>query len=1166
MSKEELPTYVDAFEREAANEHVVNEGYGLVWERAVKPWQYKRTGKRHEMWGSVADGSRKYDAAITFNTQERQVVEYSCTCEDRALENGMCAHCMALAINYLAYLQLIYSPFVYTTPSSKAKKGKATSTKVRKPSVRTSSQIKDLMRAYASQTYERSIRLASSAPVATAAEQEAPAELTCVIASADTMWRYTWSQDTWVLGLKVSRGKATYVVKDIAELIDAWHTGAYYSYGKKLAFTHGRAAFSASANALLELLSPLVDSQSALYSAQESRNLSSSSYYYESVSRVPSKTLPLTSAQLIEVLDLMQGSQIVVESRESDASNKKRRRTVRVRAEDPRIQARLVPAREGSFDLFVEPWDLECVATESVMYAFGHKTVTRCSPEFARDLGAFCHSVLPLQSQGSVLHIRAADMPAFCAAVLPALRKHAELEAPETIDELMPEPPEFSFSIGLEHGYVTCEASVSYGNEELGLFEPVYLDQASRDVEREIAAQTLVRRYFMFGVPLTPDYGNPTQRPGRSSRTVILPTHGVGAPRHPWFYEDDDESYYLLFSEGLRELATMGEVLLSERLRGRVVRTAPEVRVEAGVRSGLLDIHVSSSDMSPAELAAYLSSYRRKQRYVRLTDGDIVRLDGSVASVAELADGLGIDAVELAQGVEGLPANRTLFVDAMLKRAPGVRFERNRAFRRIVRDFETVADADFVPPEQLDDVLRPYQEEGFKWLCTLGAVGFGGILADDMGLGKTIQTIAFLQHTRDEGSEHPAIVVCPASLVYNWQAEFERFAPSVKVATITGDKRRRRVAIADAQEADVLVTSYDLLRRDVEDYQGCAFSCVVLDEAQFVKNHNTKAAKAVRQLDARVRFALTGTPIENRLLELWSIFDFLMPGVLGSNADFTQRFATPIANGDEAASERLRRLVSPFILRRLKRDVAQDLPEKNESVVMAQMQGEQEKLYHASATKLALMLSDQTPAEFAGQKLKVLAELTKLRQLCCDPHLLYDNYKGGSAKLDTCMELVHQAVEGGHAVLLFSQFTSMLQIIEERLDAEKIAWIKLTGSTSKEARVRLVERFQAGEVPVFLISLKAGGTGLNLTAADIVIHYDPWWNLAAQNQATDRTHRIGQDKEVSVFKLIAQGTIEEKIVELQEAKQDLAESVLGGETIGSAGVTKEGLLALLDQS
>ena len=1017
----------------------------------------------------------------------------------------------------------------------------------------------DLVQAYANQSLERTGQLTGDGRGPDA--QADSAELTCVIASADTFWRHSWSEDVWVLALRVSRGKATYVVKDIADLVDAWRSGSHFSYGKNLAFVHDRRAFSDRSNALLEMIAPLVDAQVALYSAQESRNLSSSSYTYEDVPRVPAKTLPLSSAQLIEILDLMRGHHVMVETRADEYSQKKKRRTVAVHEGTPDFHVSLTPARDGSYDLSVSPNDVECIRSGDVLYLLGRDAMYRCDPEFTRDLGAFCQTMLPMPAKP--LHIRSADLPAFCGSVLPALEKRTKLEAPEQVAEFMPAAPEFTFKVGLDHGFIWCDATVAYGASELPLFYRVYEGQPVRNVELELAAQALVRRHFENGVPDTPNYGSPY--PKVQGRSRVLP-HVGPEPAHPWFEEEDDDAYFYLFSEGLRAFSAMGEVLLSERLRGRTVRDAPQVKVDARIRSGLLDIQVTSDDMDAQELAAYLASYRRKQRYVRLDSGDLVLLDGSVASIAGLADGLGLEADELVEGATGLPANRTLFVDAMLKRAPGVRYERNRAFRSIVRDFETIADADFTPPEQLRDVLRPYQEEGFKWLCTLGSIGFGGILADDMGLGKTIQTIAYLDHRRTEGEQRPAIVVCPASLVYNWRSEFERFAADMAVVCVTGDKRRRRAAIADADKANVLVTSYDLMRRDVADYEGVEFSCAVLDEAQFVKNHRTQAAKAVRTLNAPVRFALTGTPIENRLLELWSIFDFLMPGVLGTDAEFTSRFAGPITDGDEVVAERLRRLVGPFILRRLKRDVARDLPEKNESVVVAQMQGEQDKLYRASASRLALMLSDQTPAEFSGQRLKVLAELTKLRQLCCDPHLLYENYKGDSAKLDTCMELIHQAVEGGHQVLLFSQFTSMLEIIATRLDQEKVAWLRLTGSTSKEARVKLVERFQAGEAPVFLISLKAGGTGLNLTAADIVIHYDPWWNLAAQNQATDRTHRIGQDKEVSVFKLIAKDTIEEKIVALQEAKRDLAETVLAGDATGGVSITQEDLLALLDQS
>jgi SNF2 family DNA or RNA helicase len=492
-----------------------------------------------------------------------------------------------------------------------------------------------------------------------------------------------------------------------------------------------------------------------------------------------------------------------------------------------------------------------------------------------------------------------------------------------------------------------------------------------------------------------------------------------------------------------------------------------------------------------------------------------------------------------------------------------VRFERNDGFRAIVRDFETYADADAEVPASLADVLRPYQEAGFRWLETLERLGFGGILADDMGLGKTLQVIAHILARKEAGAGGVTLVVAPASLVYNWMAELERFAPQLDAAAVLGTKKARGALIAASAEHDVLVTSYDLMKRDVDDYERQHYARVVLDEAQYIKNATTQAALCAKRLPSDVRLALTGTPIENRVLELWSIFDFLMPGMLGDRKGFSERFEGAVENGEDGAARRLQCMVSPFILRRLKADVLTDLPEKNESVVYARMSGEQETLYKANQDRLALQIAHELPDEFRQNKLQVLAELTKLRQLCCDPRLFYEDYTGGSAKLDTCMELVRTAVDGGHQILLFSQFTSMIDLIAERLAAEKLGYLVLTGSTSKEERARLVERFQAGEAPVFLISLKAGGVGLNLTAADVVIHYDPWWNLAAQNQATDRAHRIGQTRAVSVFKLIAQDTIEERIVRMQERKRDLAESVLGGEGVASTAITREDVLALL---
>ena len=470
----------------------------------------------------------------------------------------------------------------------------------------------------------------------------------------------------------------------------------------------------------------------------------------------------------------------------------------------------------------------------------------------------------------------------------------------------------------------------------------------------------------------------------------------------------------------------------------------------------------------------------------------------------------------------------------------------------------------------MQDVLRGYQKIGYRWLRTLDGWGFGGILADDMGLGKTVQVIALFADEYREGKEggesRPSLIVCPASLVYNWENEFKKFAPGIRIRTIAGSAAQRREAFEALGEAEmpcqVLITSYELLKRDMEHYQKMSFRFQVIDEAQFIKNASTQSARAVKAIRAQTRFALTGTPVENRLSELWSIFDFLMPGFLFSYAKFKRSYETPIAkDGDREALATLGRLTGPFVLRRLKADVLRELPEKMEMEVYSKFKEKQKELYMANAAKLKAELED---GEHPADKLQILAGLTRLRQLCCDPGLCYENYKGGSAKLETCIDLVRNGIQGGHKILLFSQFTSMLAIIGKRLSAEEIPYYTLTGNTPKEDRMQMVQAFENGGVPVFLISLKAGGTGLNLTAADTVIHYDPWWNVAAQDQATDRAHRIGQEKQVTVFKLITKGTIEENILHLQELKKHLADQIIARGTLDFASLGKEEILKLLE--
>jgi superfamily II DNA or RNA helicase len=694
--------------------------------------------------------------------------------------------------------------------------------------------------------------------------------------------------------------------------------------------------------------------------------------------------------------------------------------------------------------------------------------------------------------------------------------------------------PSFQFKIALENGEVTCEARVFYGEWTTSLGGPANVKgQPVRDRAAEYHAMNAVEIYF----------------PRVRDRYV--------------FDESDDELLFALLTRGLSALAQVGEVLLSERLRSINVRPAPNLSVRATVKSNLLDVELGATGMTKAELLEYLDGWKRRQGFVRLSTGDIVRIGENLKLAGKLAAGLGVSVEQLADGGEALPTSHALLVDELVKRAEGARLQGNASFRSLVRDMCDFSDADIRVPEGLCATLRGYQEDGFRWLGTLEHFGFGGILADDMGLGKTLQVIAHVLARKEAGDKGATLVVCPASLVYNWAAEFTRFAPTIDVVSLTQTKAKRETLIREARAHDVLITSYDLMRRDIKTLATQHFSRVVLDEAHYIKNPKAQVTKCARCLDAGVRFALTGTPIENRLQELWSIFEFLMPGYLGSRDQFAKRFEGPVEAAELEGSSLLRAAIGPFVLRRVKSDVLADLPEKTESVIYCQMGPKQKRLYQASEERLAMQVQHLPDRDLKENKLKVLAELMKLRQICCDPSLYFEDYDDGSAKLDTCVELVCEAVDAGHRVLLFSQFTSMLDIIAARLSAEKVGHMSLTGATSKKERACLVESFQAGESDVFLISLKAGGVGLNLTAADVVIHYDPWWNVAAQDQATDRAYRIGQQRDVTVLKLIAAGTIEERIVAMQEAKRGLAQSVLSGEQVRSALLTREELLAVL---
>jgi SNF2 family DNA or RNA helicase len=457
------------------------------------------------------------------------------------------------------------------------------------------------------------------------------------------------------------------------------------------------------------------------------------------------------------------------------------------------------------------------------------------------------------------------------------------------------------------------------------------------------------------------------------------------------------------------------------------------------------------------------------------------------------------------------------------------------------------------PPRGLRATLRPYQQEGVAFLQRLRASGMGGVLADEMGLGKTLQTIAHILAEHEAGRlQAPALVVGPTTLVGNWSREIARFAPELRVVVLHGPERKARWK--DVPSAQVVVTTYPVLVRDEERFASQPFHLVVLDEAQAIKNARSQARQALARVDAEHRLCLTGTPVENHLGELWSIFDFLSPGLLGEELGFRRFWRQPIERGGDAERmQALREAVAPYVLRRLKRDVAKELPPKTELVVPVELGAEQRELYEAIRVAAHADVRRAIRVKgLAASTVAILDALTKLRQVCCDPRLVAMDAARGvkdSAKLAALMELLEDQLAGGHRVLVFSQFTSMLALVGEALGARGVPFLSLTGATRD--RQRMVDAFEEGRADVFLISLKAGGTGLNLTSADTVIHYDPWWNPAAQAQATDRAYRIGQKRPVFVHSLVVAGSVEERVLAMQERKRWLMTSILGdGESAG----------------
>ncbi len=627
----------------------------------------------------------------------------------------------------------------------------------------------------------------------------------------------------------------------------------------------------------------------------------------------------------------------------------------------------------------------------------------------------------------------------------------------------------------------------------------------------------------------------------------VLRSFGFKADNKNYVMENEKDIVSFI-TEGVEKLQAIGEVYYSEAFKE--IKVYGRSNLKGNVRlneEGMLEFAFQLDGVDNKELKNIFNALREKKKYFRLRQGGFISLeDQGIQDLGEMLDYLDVKDKDLLEGKMLLSKYNALYLDQKIKDKDMDYVKRSRNFRDLANNIRDVRDMDYSLPEHLETVMRNYQKTGFKWFKTLAAYGFGGILSDEMGLGKTLQTIAFLV---SEKGQLPSLVVAPTSLVYNWQSEIEKFAPELNTVVISGSKKQREELMNDMKSCDVIITSYPLIRRDIDEYKSLYFNYCILDEAQQIKNPASINASTVKELKAKGYFALTGTPIENSLAELWSIFDYILPGYLMTQSKFSKLYETPIIkNNDKTALAELNRHVKPFILRRQKKDVLKELPPKIEQKLVVEMTTEQKKLYAAYLSSAKNEIYEEIKDKgFNKSKIKILSILTRLRQICCDPSVFIEEYTGDSGKMLALQELLEESLGEGHKVLLFSQFTSVLKNISKMLDKSEIKHMYLDGSTKSESRMGLVKEFNEGDSRIFLISLKAGGTGLNLTGADIVIHFDPWWNPAVEDQATDRAHRIGQEKTVEVIKLLAQGTIEEKIFNLQQKKKEIIKSVMDEE-------------------
>ncbi|OWR29048.1 helicase SNF [Saccharibacillus sp. O23] len=908
-----------------------------------------------------------------------------------------------------------------------------------------------------------------------------------------------------LLGIELRIGPdRTYAVPDIREFLARFERGEAYSLSRHFRYDPDVDCFGLRDDAVLLRLSEIRRSE-------KMQRASAGALYTGEIGDPPSLPLPPHAWENLAPLLEAAPEAVIRSGGRSHSGVAVSRDPIPLRFEFERSEdgALFMRARGMGETIVLEAYGLTLHAGR--FYRLGEAEARRLA-DLKRILSADAEEN---EAGEETIRIPAKQIRPFTERVVPGLMKLGDVFFADNLsDEVVRIPLEARVYLDRVHDRLLAGLEFQYGD--------IVINPLERSGERRGESRILVREG------------------GKELRILELMEEAGFTRTDSGYYMQDESREFAFLHEAVPHLERLAKVYATTSVKERVLRVNPPPKILARFdeRSNWLEFRFAIDGIPEAEIRDALAALQDKRKYYRLRSGALLPLETQAfRTLVDFLNGSrpflsGAEAAEFA-----LPTAEGLHLLSEYAEEAGGPVRLDRGLRRLIDSLRSPDLLDFPLPDSMSGVLRDYQQTGYRWLKTLAHYRLGGVLADDMGLGKTIQSIAYLLSVLPEIREsgRPALVVAPASLLYNWLGELKRFAPEIRAAVADGTKADREAALAGAAQTDILIVSYPLLRRDLAHYEKLDLHTLILDEAQAIKNPDTQTARAVKQLRAGFRFALTGTPIENSLEELRSVFEAVLPGLYPNRREFA-----------ELSRETVAKRARPFLLRRLKSDVLGELPEKIETIRVSELLPEQKRLYAAHLAKLryeTLKHLDNSE-ELGRSRLQFLAGLTRLRQICCHPALFAEGYAGRSAKFEQLLETLEECRRAGRRVLVFSQFTEMLGLIGRELGYREMSFFYLDGATPVRERVELCERFNEGEKEIFLISLKAGGTGLNLTGADTVILYDLWWNPAVERQAEDRAHRMGQTRVVQVIRLVAKGTVDEKMHELQRKKTELIDAVI----------------------